>query len=60
MGLEESLRWARSKYDMRVSEAAYSLAQKRGFKPGRQLDDWVDAEAQITGQSKALESGFNG
>ena len=32
-----------------ISEAAYYRAQRRGFAPGRELDDWVAAEAEITG-----------
>lgn len=32
-----------------ISEAAYYRAQKRGFAPGRELDDWLAAEAEITG-----------
>jgi len=34
-----------------VSEAAYYRAQKRGFEPGRELDDWLAAEAEIGGCS---------
>lgn len=30
-----------------VSEAAYYRAQNRGFEPGRELDDWLAAEAEI-------------
>ena len=32
-----------------ISEAAYYRAQRRGFAPGRELDDWLAAEAEITG-----------
>jgi len=32
-----------------ISDAAYYRAQRRGFAPGRELDDWVAAEAEITG-----------
>jgi hypothetical protein len=32
-----------------ISEAAYYRAQRRGFSPGRELDDWVAAEAEIAG-----------
>lgn len=32
---------------MMIAEAAYYLAQKRGFAPGGELQDWIDAEAQI-------------
>jgi hypothetical protein len=32
---------------MMIAEAAYYLAEKRGFTPGGELQDWLDAEAQI-------------
>ncbi len=30
-----------------IAEAAYYCAQRRGFAPGHELEDWVQAEAQI-------------
>lgn len=43
-----------------IAEAAYYCAQRRGFAPGHELEDWVQAEAQIArssqGQSKAADS----
>jgi len=30
-----------------IAEAAYYRAQRRGFEPGYELDDWVSAEAEI-------------
>jgi hypothetical protein len=30
-----------------ISEAAYYLAERRGFASGGELDDWITAEAQI-------------
>ncbi|HTN93523.1 MAG TPA: DUF2934 domain-containing protein [Gallionella sp.] len=30
-----------------IEEAAYYLAEKRGFAPGQELEDWLQAEAQI-------------
>lgn len=30
-----------------VEEAAYYLAEKRGFMPGHELEDWFQAEAQV-------------
>lgn len=33
-----------------ISEAAYYLAEARGFQPGAELDDWLTAEAQIDKQ----------
>ena len=31
-----------------IEEAAYFLAQKRGFSPGYEMQDWLQAEEQIT------------
>jgi hypothetical protein len=31
-----------------IAEAAYYRAEKRGFEPGREVDDWLEAEAEIT------------
>lgn len=33
--------------DAKVAEAAYYLAEQRGFSPGAELDDWLAAEAQV-------------
>jgi Protein of unknown function (DUF2934) len=33
-----------------VSEAAYFLSQRRGFTPGYELNDWLQAERQIDSQ----------
>ena len=30
-----------------IAEAAYFRAQKRGFAPGYELQDWVEAEAEV-------------
>lgn len=31
----------------KVAEAAYFAAEKRGFGPGHELEDWLAAEAEI-------------
>lgn len=31
----------------RIQEAAYYLAEKRGFQPGQEVDDWLKAERMI-------------
>ncbi|HEY8537269.1 MAG TPA: DUF2934 domain-containing protein [Steroidobacteraceae bacterium] len=33
--------------ELRIAELAYSKAQQRGFAPGRELDDWLEAEREI-------------
>jgi hypothetical protein len=30
-----------------IAEAAYYRAQRRGFAPGHELDDWLEAEAEL-------------
>ena len=35
----------------RISQAAYHLAQQRGFTPGKELEDWLTAERDIDQQS---------
>jgi hypothetical protein len=30
-----------------IAEAAYYRAEKRGFAPGYDMDDWLDAEAEV-------------
>ena len=32
-----------------ISEAAYYLAENRGFAPDREFEDWLEAEKQIRG-----------
>jgi Protein of unknown function (DUF2934) len=37
-----------------IAEAAYYRAEKRGFAPGRELDDWIAAEAEIAELTSAV------
>lgn len=30
-----------------ICEVAYRLAEARGFQPGRELEDWLAAEAEV-------------
>lgn len=30
-----------------IAEAAYYRAERRGFSPGHELDDWLQAEAEV-------------
>jgi hypothetical protein len=34
-------------HEVKVALAAYFIAEKRGFGPGHELEDWLAAEAQI-------------
>jgi hypothetical protein len=33
-----------------IAQAAYYRAQKRNFEPGRELEDWLEAEAELNAQ----------
>lgn len=36
-----------------IEEAAYYRAEKRGFQPGNELDDWLEAEKEIDALTRA-------
>lgn len=36
-----------------VAEAAYYRAEKRGFAPGNELEDWLEAEKEIDALTRA-------
>ena len=33
--------------DARIAELAYLKAENRGFEPGHELDDWLEAEQEF-------------
>jgi hypothetical protein len=33
----------------KIAVAAYFIAERRGFLPGHELDDWLSAEAEVDG-----------
>jgi hypothetical protein len=35
--------------ETRIAEAAYWRAERRGFEPGHELDDWLQAEKDVDG-----------
>ena len=37
----------------RVAEAAYYLAERRGFQPGHEREDWLEAEKQVRATTNA-------
>jgi hypothetical protein len=37
-----------------IREAAYFKAEKRGFAPGHELDDWLEAEEEIDKKLRPL------
>ena len=38
----------------RIELAAYFRAEKRGFAPGRELDDWLAAEEEVDAAARPL------
>jgi hypothetical protein len=46
-------------YEM-IAEAAYYRAQKRGFTPGLEADDWVQAEAEVMERVRKVRSNGSG
>jgi hypothetical protein len=41
---------------IRIALRAYQIAQERGFAPGRELDDWLQAERELGSQGKVQAS----
>jgi len=37
-----------------ISQAAYYRAEKRGFEPGLELEDWAQAEAEVMARLQAM------
>ena len=40
-----------------IMKAAYFRAEQRGFTPGAEMDDWLQAEAEIDGAFKKMSAG---
>jgi hypothetical protein len=38
-----------------IAEAAYYRAERRGFEPGRETEDWLAAEAEVLARVRAGE-----
>lgn len=36
-----------------IAQAAYFIAERRGFAPGNEVEDWLQAEAEIEARIKA-------
>ena len=47
--LESSRRAGQSTEELRrqIEEAAYYRAKQRGFEPGHELEDWIEAESEV-------------
>ena len=40
--------------DRPIATAAYYRAERRGFSPGRELEDWLEAEREISSRKYSL------
>ena len=40
-----------------IREAAYLKAERRGFAPGHELEDWLEAEQEVDAASRSLPWG---
>jgi hypothetical protein len=38
-----------------IAEVAYFTAERRGFTPGYELDDWLEAEQEVESSIEAIE-----
>lgn len=45
--IQEEVSAMKEQTRLMIEEAAYFLAEKRGFAPGYELQDWLQAEAHI-------------
>ena len=44
-----------------IAEAAFYRAEKRGFAPGHEVEDWLEAESEVDARlMHAIESGLPG
>jgi len=41
---------SREQMQQAIATAAYLRAEQRGFEPGHELEDWLDAQAEIAGK----------
>lgn len=44
--------------ERRIAVRAHQLAEARGFAPGRELEDWLQAEREVDGQASGAGNGF--
>ena len=40
-----------------IAEAAFLRAEKRGFSPGHEMEDWLAAESEVDARLMSMESG---
>lgn len=44
---------------LRIAERANRIAQERGMAPGRELDLWLEAEAEVKRERTGIAAGLN-
>lgn len=49
-----SLRSQLDEMNARIAELAYYKAESRGFAPGNELEDWIEAEKEVCGGSPGM------
>ncbi|WP_201221131.1 DUF2934 domain-containing protein [Halochromatium roseum] len=42
--------------DEAISEMAYYLAEARGFEPGHEIEDWLEAEKRVSSSAASPEN----
>jgi Protein of unknown function (DUF2934) len=45
--IEEAPDSSADEVQQQIRETAYYRAESRGFEPGKELDDWLEAEAEV-------------
>ena len=48
----ESARPSEDEIRIWIAEAAYYRAERRGFSPGMEIDDWMAAEAEVLARTR--------
>jgi hypothetical protein len=43
--------------ERRIREGAYLRSERRGFAPGHEVEDWLDAEQEVDRNSRSLPRG---
>ena len=52
----EAMAGAKKDFLALIAESAYYKAEKRGFEPGHELEDWLAAEVEIAALNRAAKS----
>jgi hypothetical protein len=55
MAVEEKRRLLQSTREQEIRNRAYEIYLQRGAQPGYEIEDWLQAEVELTTQSSTLE-----